>query len=262
VCVAHTSLCQAYSWAGLLREALDSNDRARGITAHVQPFERAFFGFSIEQWVLSLRARLLVRMGRADEARQCLAELIEHEATSREPPVPGMSRTGFVDLAWLLGDADLAREHAGELPKIAEKYGTPYVHAFSLGYSGIALGIAGEHERAVSEYNAALKIVRETGAAREFEPELLAALAESELQLERWQAARDHAHDAVELSRTRTTRIAECRGLIARAHAQAALGQDPREDLAAAEALIDVTGAAVCRPALQRALALSAARAA
>jgi adenylate cyclase len=262
VCVAHTSLCQAYSWAGLLREALDSNDRARGITAHVQPFERAFFGFSIEQWVLSLRARLLVRMGRAEEARQCLAELIEHEATSREPPVPGMSRTGFVDLAWLLGDADLAREHAGELPKIAERYGTPYVHAFSLGYAGIASSVAGEHERAVGEYGAALKIVRESGAAREFEPELLAALAESELQLERWQDARDHAHEAVELSRLRTTRIAECRGLIARAHADAALGADPREDLARAEALIDVTGAAVCRPALQRALALSAARAA
>ncbi|HEY8049103.1 MAG TPA: AAA family ATPase, partial [Ramlibacter sp.] len=44
VCVAHTSLCQAYSWAGLLQEALECNDIARRDMQHVQPFERAFFG--------------------------------------------------------------------------------------------------------------------------------------------------------------------------------------------------------------------------
>lgn len=255
VCVAHTSLCQAYSWAGLLREALASNDVARRGMDHVEPFERAFFGFSIEQWVLSLRARLLVRLGRADEARRCLAELVEHEARSREPPVPGMSHTGFVDLAALLGDAQLARDHAAHLRSIAQKYGTPYVQAFALGYGGIALAVAGEHEPAVGEYTAALKIVRESGAAREFEPELLAALAESELQLERWEPARGHASEAVELSRARTTRIAECRALVARGHAHAALGLDPAPHLAQAEALLEATGAVVCRPALERARA-------
>ena len=262
VCVAHTSLCQAYSWAGLLREALASNDVARRGMAHVEPFERAFFGFSIEQWVLSLRARLLVRLGRAGEARQCLAELVDHEARSREPPVPGMSHTGFVDLAALLGDAGLAREHAGHLGSIAGKYGTPYVQAFALGYGGVALAVAGEHDRAVGEYAAALKIVRDSGAAREFEPELLAALAESELQLERWQAARNHANEAVELSQARTTRVAQCRALAARAHADAALGADPRADLAQAQALLEATGAMVCRPGFERARAFSAARAA
>ena len=262
VAMAHTSLCQAYSWAGLLREGLQSSDVARADSHHVQPFDRAFFGFSVEQWVLSLRGRILIRMGRAQEARECLEELLEREATSREPPVPGMSHLGYVDLAWLLQDADLAREHAHELPKLAGKYGTPYFSAFASGYCGIASSIAGDHESAVREYESALQIVRQTGAAREFEPELLAALAESKLHLEEWESAHAIAAEAVELSRARTTRVAECRGLIARGEAAAALGNDPRLDFAQADALIGLTGAMVCRAALERARALSAARAA
>jgi adenylate cyclase len=262
VAMAHTSLCQAYSWAGLLREGLQSNDIARADAHHVQPFDRAFFGFSVEQWVLSLRARILIRMGRAEEARECLDELLDRTASSREPPVPGMSHLGFVDLAWLLKDADLAREHARELPKIAERYGTPYVSVFSFGYCGIASGIAGQHERAVAEFGSALKLVRESGAAREFEPELLASLAESKLQLEEWESAHAYAAEAVELSRARTTRVSECRGLIARGVAAAALGHDPKLDFAQAEALIGLTGALVCRPELERARTLSAVRAA
>ncbi|HUR90085.1 MAG TPA: AAA family ATPase [Ramlibacter sp.] len=262
VAVAQASLCQAYSWAGLLREALQSNDVARESTHHVQAFERAFFGFSIEQWVMSLRARILIRMGRAAEAREVLDRLLDLEAASREPPVPGMSRIGFVDLAWLLRDADMARDHAHELPKVAQKYGTPYLHAFSMGSTGTAASIAGDHERAANDFSGALKLVRETGAAREYEPELLASLAETQLHLEEWEAAHAYAGEAIALSRARTTRVAECRGLIARGHAAAALGRDPKLDFAQAEALIGVTGAFVCRATLERARALSAARAA
>ena len=261
VAAAHACLCQAYSWAGLLREALAANDVALASAHHVDAFDRAFFGFSIDQWVMSLRARVLVRMGRADEARACLDKLVELEATSRETPVAGVSRTGFVDLAWATRDADLARRHARELPDIGKKYPTPYVVAFCLGYAGIAASVAGDHDRAVQESGEALKLIRDSGAAREFESEVLACLAESHLRLQDWEAAHAHAQEAVEMSRARTTRMAECRALIARGEAAAAMGLDPMADFAQADALIGVTGALVCRPMLERARALSGARA-
>ena len=263
IAAAHASLCQAYSWAGLLKDALAANDVALECAHHVDAFDRAFFGFSIEQWVLSLRARLLARMGRSSEAQRCLEEMMKLETTSREPPVPGMARIGLVDLAWATGDADLAHLHAGELPELAEKYGTPYLRAFALGSAAIAASLAGRHPQARDDYARALKVVRETGAAREYEPELLASLAECELQLGDAVRAHAHATEAITLSRARTTRIAECRALIVRAGAALALGDgQPFNDLDQAQVLIDLTGAVVCRVALERTRGLSAARAA
>jgi len=259
---AQACLCQAYSWAGLLREALQANDVALANVQHVDAFERGYFGFAIDQWVLSLRTRLLVRMARGDEARASLDKLVQLESTSLEPPVPGASRASFVDIAWLLRDAEMARFHVREMREIANKFPTPYASAFALGYAGIAASVAGEHDRALGEYRAAIKVVRDTGAASEFESEILACLAESLLRLQDWEAARSCADEAVALSRARTTRVAECRALIARGEAAAAMGLDPKADFAQAEALIGVTGAHVCQPMLDRARAFSGARAA
>jgi adenylate cyclase len=263
VAAAHASLCQAYSWAGLLREALQANDVALAYAHHVDAYERAFFGFSIEQWVLSLRSRLLSRMGRVGEARECLDRMLHVEASSREPPVPGMSRVGFVELAWAMEDAQLAHLHARELPEVAEKYGTPYLRAFALGYSGIAASIAGRFDDALDDYMKSLKVVRETGAAREYEPELLASIAECHLKRGDPERAHASATEAIDLSRLRTTRVAECRSLIARAEAALATGlPDAEQDLADAQQLLALTGATVCRAGFERARGLSAARAA
>ncbi len=267
VALAHAFLSQAYAWAGLLQDALQANDVALASAEHVEPFDRAFIGFSIEQWVLSLRSRLLARMGRTAEARHCLEQMLNLEATSSESPVPGMARIGFIDLAWAMEDADLADSHARELPHLAEKYGTPYLRTFTHGYAGVAHSLAGRHDHAHDQYQAALALLRSTGAAREYETELLASIAESRLRVGDFEGAHAHATEAVDLSRARTTRIAECRALIARG--EAALGMagenaqaQAKSDFAQAEALIQLTGALVCSGSLDRARSLSGVRAA
>jgi adenylate cyclase len=188
-------------------------------------------------------------------------ELVELEAATREPPVPGMAHTGFVELASSLGDAQLAREHASELLRIAEANEAPYVRVFAEGYAGLAAALDGEHEQALRNYRNARALIGNSGAAREFEPELLAWFADSCLELGDWQGAYTCATEAIELSRERTTRIAECRGLIVRGAASRLLGRSgAQEDLASAQALIALTGAIVLRPALDRARSIGVAR--
>jgi adenylate cyclase len=99
----------------------------------------------------------------------------------------------------------------------------------------------------------------------EYETELLAGMAECQLRIGDYAQAHAHAGEAIELARKRTTRIAECRALIARAAAARMLGDDSaqvHEDIERARELIEQTGAAILRGALDEALALSAARAA
>lgn len=259
VAVAYAFLSQAYAWAGLLKEALAANDVAMANAAHVDPLDRDFIGFSIEQWVLGVRARLLIRMGRIEEARSCLDQVLDLETVSAEPPVPGMSRFGFIELAWAVQDVELARRHAQEILRMAEKYGaTPYVHAFMHGYRGLASTVAGDHAAALECFREGLDQVHATGAAKEFETEILAGMAECLLKLRRYGEAHAHATRAIDLSRLRTTRVAELRALISRGSAalgvtDSAVCAEAESDFNAAERLIQETGASSWAASLARA---------
>jgi adenylate cyclase len=256
--VAHAFLSQAYTWAGLLPEALAANDVALRNAAHVEPFDRDFIGFSIEQWVLGVRARILVRMGRLEEARSCLDGLLELEAASSEPPVPGMARFGYIELASATGDAILARQHAHALRRSADGFDTPYLRILVDGYHGLACMVAVEFDAALKYFEHALALIRSTGAAREYESEILAGMAECRLHTGHYPQARAHATEAIELSCLRTTRIAHCRALIARGAAGLAASGAPETSAAGAdfqhaEDLIGRTGAVTYRAALHRA---------
>ena len=267
VALAHAFLSQAYSWAGLLSEALAANDIAKEKATHVDAFDRDFIGFDIELWILWLRARVLTRMGRIEEARPCLERIEVLESSTADVPVPGMTRLGFVELALALEDAKLAGEHAGHLVALAKKHDTPYLSTFVDGYRGMAALLADEHGEALARLLAALATVRKTGAATEFETELLASLAECRLRMGGFEDAHSYATEAIALSQPRSNRIAECRARIARGAAALGLGpergDDAHADFERAQALVHMTGAVGCGTALARARqALSVARAA
>ena len=250
VALVHAFLSQACSWAGLLEDALAANDLALANVAHVDAFDREFIGFSIEQWLLSVRSRLLARLARHAEARECLERIRELEANPKDAPLPGMSAVGFVELAAATSDAQLALLHADELERVAARTPAPYVIAFMQGYRGVVSALAGDHRDALERYGTALALVRKSGAAREYETELLACIADSRLRLGEARDAHAAASEAIELSRQRGTRVAECRALIVRGEA-ALSAHEAHEDLRKAEALIAVTGAVALRPALE-----------
>jgi adenylate cyclase len=264
--VVHASLCQAYAWAGLLKEALAANDVARAGMHAIDAFDREFIGFSIELWVLNMRARLLTRLGRFEEAADCLDEISRIELSSAHTPLPGMLHFAFIELACATKDKELAEHHAAHAMRSVERLGgAPYVEAFAHGYRAMALELKDDHAGALGAYRQGLAIVRKSTVAMEYETELLAGMAECALRTGDAALARELAAEALELARKRTTRIAECRALITRAAAGLALGggeADAHNDFARARELVEQTGAAILAPALEAARAFSAARAA
>src|SRR5262249_53335310 len=71
IATLNASLSQAYGWAGLLNEALSANDAAFKGISQIGKFDHQFLGYSVERWAVSLRGRILVRLGRFEEAEKC-----------------------------------------------------------------------------------------------------------------------------------------------------------------------------------------------
>jgi tetratricopeptide (TPR) repeat protein len=197
----------------------------------------------------------------------CLERIAQLESTTADVPVPGMSRFGFLELALALEDAQLASEHAGHLVTLGKKHDTPYLSTFVNGYRGMAALLAQEHGEALTSLVAALSMLRKTGAATEFETEVLASIAECHLRMGDFDEAHSYATEAVTLAEPRSNRIAECRARIARGAAALALGggrgDGAQADFERAQSLIETTGAVACVASLARARqSVSVARAA
>lgn len=249
-------LCQAYGWAGLLRQAIESNDLALANMAAIDKFDREFIGFSTEQWVLGMRCRLLTRLGRFDEARGCLSLMVEAGKGSSDPLFLQMVHYAHIDLAWCLEDTGMAEEHAQHIGKLAEKHTNVYLRVFALHGRGLAMAVSGRTADALQVFREALDLVRTAKVAMEFEPEILASIADSCRASGNHDEAVSFARQAVELSRGRGTRLPHCRALITLASALAERhGAEMEESAAAfaqAEHLLEQTGSAVHRQYLGR----------
>jgi class 3 adenylate cyclase/tetratricopeptide (TPR) repeat protein len=252
------SLSQAYGWAGLLREALAANDVATAGTPSIADFDHQFLGYSIEHWILSLRGRILVRLGRFDEARQCFDQILAIEPALIDPTVRFIANLGYVDLAWCLDDPTMANEHAGRVADLTTRQGSAYLRAYSFACSGTALGIGGNYEAAVQAFTEGVNFVREARVAMEIEPELLASIADGQLRGGALQLAIRTAQEAILIAQGRSARLPECRASITLASALSATDDFEARNQAAelldrAEQLIRVSGAAIYLPLLEEA---------
>ncbi len=253
----YAALSHAYGWAGLLREALDASDASLARIAEVTEFDQRFLGYSVEDWVVGLRGRILLRLGRFDAAREFFDKLVNIKDLI-DPTVLFIAHVGYVDMAWCLNDPAMSREHAARIAVLADRHGGPYLRMYQLGMQAIADGIAGDYVRAVEGISRAVDFLRQTGAAVEFEPELLANLADYQMRMGDLVNATATARSAIAVGRARGARLPVCRASITLA-SLTILTEGPAGRrtaislLAEATQLIEESGASIYRARLEEA---------
>ena len=260
IATLQASLSHAYGWAGLLREALAANDAALAGACHASTLDQQFLGYSVEHWARSLRGRLLLRLGHFDAARRCFDATIALKGQI-DPTVTFVAHFGYVDMAWCLGDADMAAQHAGHVAELAERHGSAYLRLYQLASGATAAGIAGDFDAAIRGMEESLAFQRKTGAAIEFEPELLASFADYLQRTSDYGQAMTTAENALALARRRNARLPQCRATITLASLSlrtggAAARIETALSLAAAERLIAESGARIYEGRLNEAYTL------
>ena len=218
--------------------------------ASIDQFDREFIDFSIEQWVLGIRVRLLIRMNRLEDARVCLQQMLSADEGLDDPVIGQIAHHLSVELASCFRDAMLAQEHSARVSKIAQEHKSPYSRIFALWCSGLAEVTRGDLESAHQSYSEALELVMGTRVAVEFETEIQASLAERHYKAGNFEQALAIAKEAVVLSQRRSNRLTECRALIVWC---GVLGQKTDADtwqealalFSQAEQLINLTGAKI-----------------
>jgi len=250
-------LSQAYNLAGMLNEALIANTVALQGVSRIERSDEEFLGFNVEHWARSLRGRILVRLGRFAEAEECLEMMLQIEQTLLDPAIQFIPHFGYVDLAWCRGDADLAMKHALRVTEIAERSQIPYLSVYASAFRGTAKALAQQFDAAVTHFSQGLASARKARAALEYEPEILASLADCYCQMGNFEQAETVAMEAIEVARQRTARLAECRASITCGAAILGKGDSGRNIqavhlLARAEELIRLTGAKIYEPLWMR----------
>ncbi|MCW5650149.1 MAG: AAA family ATPase [Ramlibacter sp.] len=252
----HAALSHAYSWSGLLEDGLYANDVALKGVSVIDRLDREFFGFDLRQWILGVRAKLLVRMARFDEAGRCLGSLFDSISPSNDPVIRQMAHFLKLELAAGLNDVGLVSDQADKIAEIAGTNRNAYTRTVSLWSNGLALSGQGEFEQAAMAYSDALASIRATAVAVEFEAETLASLAECRFKMGDYLQAISIARDAISTARERSNRIAECRALIISAGALARTSnksedKEARRILDRAQGLVALTGARLFEPLLR-----------
>lgn len=258
VAMLNVGLSQAYAWAGLLEQGLAANDAALLGVESIDRFDREFIDFSIEQWALGIRARLLVRMNRLDEAQACLKKMLSVDEGLNDPVISQITHHIHVELAAMTRDAALAKEHVAIVMKIAQQYASPYSRIFALWSSGLAEVSVGNFTVAQSSFLSALELIASSKVAVEFEAEIRAGLAECHQHLGDFELALACAKEATVISKQRSNRLAECRALIVQGAVLASKKEPERVEEAQkmferATQLISQTGARIFENSLMRA---------
>ncbi|MDB5872476.1 MAG: adenylate/guanylate cyclase protein [Ramlibacter sp.] len=240
----NTALCQAYGWAGMLSAALAASDAALAGVDSLDEFEEDFIGFSLKQWALVMRGRLLAKLGRLDEATECLEYIVQLEARTVDPVLMQIAHFGLTEAACSRGNTDLAQRHRDVVVDIAEKQSNSYLRVFAFACKGLVSSTQGQFGRAVNELRDALLLVRRDNVAKEFEAELLTSLAEAHHGLADSASAEQFSREAIALSRERNNRHQEIRALRA---ASAVLNARAGQDSAKEAALLQQTADALIR---------------
>nr|WP_254425669.1 AAA family ATPase [Polaromonas sp. A23] len=256
VAMLNVALSQAYAWAGLLEQGLAANDAALLGVENIDKFDREFIDFSIEQWALGIRARLLIRMNRLDEAEACLLQMLSVDERLDDPVIQQITHHLHVELAAVTQNAELAQRHVEIVVDLGQRYASPYSKIFALWCSGLAEVSVGKLTAAQHCFSQALELIASSKVALEFEAEIQACLAECHHKQGNLDLALAVAQTNIDISKPRNNRLAECRALIVLGgvlgqKADVKSRQEALIHFNQAEQLIQLTGAKIYEPLLR-----------
>jgi class 3 adenylate cyclase/tetratricopeptide (TPR) repeat protein len=200
-------LCHALRLAGDLARALEANDRALTRVHEVTQSDQQTLGFNVPVWIKGMRGQILSMMGRFDEARPLLDELIAGDEATVDVLHRLLAHAAHVDIAWGLDDSKLASLHSEHVMRLAEKSGNPYLLVYGRGYVGLAQAMRGEYADATVTLSEALLYARRRNAGLENEARLLADLAHVQMRAGLRDRGRATAEEAAAVARRRGAKV-------------------------------------------------------
>ncbi|MGC2776455.1 MAG: adenylate/guanylate cyclase domain-containing protein [Bradyrhizobium sp.] len=257
-------LAQAYFMSGRVREALSAAETAQEAIARQSGFDsdvtlglnpNQIMGFDVEYWIRCLKARMLVQLGRFDDAEQELTGLLSNVDQQVAPIVRFIPHFASVELGWATHRAAIVQEHSARVSEIAEQSGTPYIRVAALWCNSLACAATGDLVTAAQDLHDAIEEARRTRSVLEAEARMLAEYAGLLRQAGRFELALDVADEAIAVGRRRTDRIGELHSRLLRCLLRASQS-DLRNDAEAlggihdVERLLEVSGAEIYRPML------------
>ena len=252
-------LSQALGWAGCVDEALAANAAAMEAADSIDSSDLAFVGFSIADWLVPMRGRLLLKQGQLRLAQEWLHKKSRDSGAQVDAMVQMVQHLGEIELAIATSNVAAAEHHASALSAMAERSGAPYMRVYGLTYSAMVQALQGDFETAQSRLEQGLELARRSIVAMELEADMLEWLANCLLRRGETGKAMQIAQEAVKMASLRGNRLAECRALITlgRAALEAGVDSVPEGRVAAllsrAGILIETTGARLYEQALAEA---------
>src|SRR5260370_10032016 len=257
-------LSQAFFMSGRLNEALNAGDLALAAITEQGGFDsnvtlglnpNQILGFDVEHWIKCLRTRILVRLGRFAEAEERMAEVLQAVPERVAAVVQFIPYFASVEMAWGVGNPELAWPHAAKVAELAEQSLMPYLRVAAIACAGLANATAGQFTAGAHQLREAIDFARSARAGLEFEARMLADLADVLYRTGDLNAALETADEAIAVARRRTDRNSELhatllRGLIIAAAGDAQDVEELSELITRAEKLLNVSGAAFFEPRL------------
>jgi adenylate cyclase len=190
--------------AGHLPEALEANTLALGCVHRIIASDRQTLGFDPEPWLKTQRARILMLLGKYEEA----AELAD--ALLNGPSIDTVHRVNA--LGTKIEAARRNRlpttEHVERLREALQGNETPYLRVLGNRFVAIGMLANGEAGEAADLLKGTIDYARAQRAGLELEPYLLTLLAEASM-MTGFPEARAVAAEARDLARRRAMRTAE-----------------------------------------------------
>ncbi|MGA2290750.1 AAA family ATPase [Bradyrhizobium sp.] len=264
--IVNAMLSQAFFMAGRLTEALDAGALALAAIAEQGGFETnvtlglnadQILGFDVEHWIKCFKTRILVRLGRFGEAKARIADVLQTAPEGVAPIVQFIAHQSSVEMAWGLGDPDLASQEATRVAEMAAQSAMPYLRVRAMVCAGLAKATAGNFVAGAQDLQAAIDFGRSARAGIEYEGRMLADLAEVLYRADDLGAALEAATEAMAVALRRTDRVAELHATLVQGLILTVAG-DRRDDAEAvrllehAEQLFTVSHAAFFQPQLSQ----------